>query len=611
MTWLETIYVILMIATAVVSAVLALSAARRRPTPGATPLAVLMLGVAVWSLGYALQLTRTSLPANVFWGNVKYVGIVTIPAAWLCFALQYTGRGFCLTRRNLALLALHPATTLLLVWTNDLHGLIWHNVRLDANGSFPVRLHTYGAGFWLHTGYSYLLLLLGTIILVRSLVRAASLYHGQAWVALAGVTAPLLGNLLYVSDLGPLPDLDLTPFTFTLTGLAMMWGLLRFRLLDIIPIARDTVIERMGDAVVVIDVLGRIVDLNLAAQRILGYSANAAIGWPASQIFADHTELVKRYNVGSETSSEITLRPGLGVLSQEEAAGEKQKQRQYDLRISSLTDQDRRLAGWVVVLRDITARKQAERTLRESHDELERRVQERTTELAATNKALQVQVTERTRAEQQLRVSLEEKEALLKEIHHRVKNNLQIISSLLSLQAGTLNDQETVEIFQESQHRVRSMGLIHEKLYQSRDLAKIDFAGYAESLSSYLFHAYGVNPDLITLRINVKDVFLSIGTAIPCGLIINELVSNALKYAFPASRAGEIYIAMYSTGDKFTLLVGDDGVGLPQEWDLENTGTLGLQLVYTLARQLQGTIKLDRNGGTKIVITFGESRQHG
>jgi two-component sensor histidine kinase len=218
-------------------------------------------------------------------------------------------------------------------------------------------------------------------------------------------------------------------------------------------------------------------------------------------------------------------------------------------------------------------------------------------------------ITERKRAEDQIKASLEEKEVLLREIHHRVKNNLQIISSLLNLQSRYIKDKQVLHVFQESQDRIKSMVLIHKKLYQSKDLARIDFAEYVRSLIADLFRSYKADYDLITLKTNIDDVFLGIDTAIPCGLIINELVSNSLKYAFPEGGQGEIRIDLHSEKEgKFTLIVSDSGVGFPEDLDFRNTESLGLQLACTLVDQLQGTIGLDRTGGTKFKIAFTEPK---
>jgi len=212
-------------------------------------------------------------------------------------------------------------------------------------------------------------------------------------------------------------------------------------------------------------------------------------------------------------------------------------------------------------------------------------------------------ITAWKQAEERIKASLQEKEVLLKEIHHRVKNNLQIISSLLNLQSGYIQDKDASEMFKESRDRIRAMSLIHEKLYQSKDLARIDFAEYMRHLTRHLFRSYGVNSRAVGLKINVDKVLLDIDTAIPCGLIVNELVSNSLKYAFPPGVEGEICISLHPENDgRLVLMVSDNGAGLPPDFDLHKTDSLGLQLVNTLTDQLEGTIALDRSGGTAFKI---------
>ncbi len=215
-----------------------------------------------------------------------------------------------------------------------------------------------------------------------------------------------------------------------------------------------------------------------------------------------------------------------------------------------------------------------------------------------------IDVTERNRAMEKLTASLKEKEVMLKEIHHRVKNNMQVISSMLRLQAGYIEDPKALELFQESQNRVKSMALIHEKLYQSQDLARIDFADYLRNLTNHLFRSYSGRAD-ITLNIEVSDVRLGVDAGIPCGLIVNELVSNALKHAFPNGRPGQITVALRRENGTYVLSVKDDGVGFPKDVDFRNTPSLGLQLVNTLVSQLDGSVELISNGaGTEFRIEF-------
>jgi len=217
-------------------------------------------------------------------------------------------------------------------------------------------------------------------------------------------------------------------------------------------------------------------------------------------------------------------------------------------------------------------------------------------------------ISERKRAEETIKASLKEKEILLKEVHHRVKNNLQVISSLLSLQSQHIKNRQAREMFQESRNRVRSMALIHEKLYGSDDFARVDFSGYIQGLARGLYRSYGVDPERIGLDVQVEEVSLGIDLAVPCGLIINELMANALKYAFPPSWEGRarIGISVRADGDgEIELILKDNGVGMPQNFDLRKTDSLGLYLVVILVEdQLEGEITLDRRGGATFQIKF-------
>jgi PAS domain S-box-containing protein len=216
-------------------------------------------------------------------------------------------------------------------------------------------------------------------------------------------------------------------------------------------------------------------------------------------------------------------------------------------------------------------------------------------------------ITEHRMAEEKVVASLHEKEILLKEIHHRVKNNMQVISSLLNLQSARITDSRALSAFRESQHRVKSMALLHEKLYQSEDLARINFAEYLGNLLDYLFSAFGHGAAKIERHVEVRDVRLNLDTAIPCGLIVNELASNALKYAFHGRTQGEMFLLMNrGQAGEFHLWFRDNGTGLPAGFDWRATNSLGLQLVNMLTHQLDGTIDCRQEAGTEFHITFKE-----
>ena len=219
--------------------------------------------------------------------------------------------------------------------------------------------------------------------------------------------------------------------------------------------------------------------------------------------------------------------------------------------------------------------------------------------------AVKQDVTERKKDEEMLKAALEEREVMLREIHHRVKNNIQVVSSLLRLQSRHIKDEKALEALSESQNRIKSMALIHEKLYQSQDFARIEFSDYIAKMLVHLFAIYKVESSRVRYRVEAENIQLDVNRAIPCGLIINELVTNSLKHAFPQDRKGEILVLMRSVGgDKYELTVKDDGVGLPDGLDFGRPGTLGFQIVSDLAKQLDGSVDVRRDEGTEITVHF-------
>ena len=220
--------------------------------------------------------------------------------------------------------------------------------------------------------------------------------------------------------------------------------------------------------------------------------------------------------------------------------------------------------------------------------------------------SLSLEASKRDEAQKQIINSLEEKSVLLREIHHRVKNNMQIISSLLSLQSSAIKNPEMKDIFNESQNRVKSMSMIHEQLYQTDDLAKIDFNIYVNGLIKSLFQIYSPSQKHIDWNVNIEDVKLDLETAIPCGLIINELVSNSLKHAFKDRLNGKITVNMNKINDLITLKVVDNGVGISNNFQIEKATTLGLKLVKTLVNQLEGELIIGIKNGTSFNVTFKE-----
>jgi len=261
-----------------------------------------------------------------------------------------------------------------------------------------------------------------------------------------------------------------------------------------------------------------------------------------------------------------------------------------------------KVAVFVDLYRKNKILKVQEEMLMKSNERLEARVYERTIELNQKNIQLRKEIIDREVLEVKMQESIKEKEFLLREIHHRVKNNLQIISSILHLQSGYIKDDKANEVFDDSQARIKSMALVHETLYQSGNLARINFHEYLQNLIINLFRSYGAKH--IKYEIHIEDIQLNLDSAIPCGLIINELITNSIKYAFP-NRDGMIIIRLWKNEQgKHELIVADNGIGLPKDFDFKNTKSLGFQIAVTLAKQINAIIDIDQTNGTCFKIQF-------
>ncbi|HYL36585.1 MAG TPA: histidine kinase dimerization/phosphoacceptor domain -containing protein [Bryobacteraceae bacterium] len=327
------------------------------------------------------------------------------------------------------------------------------------------------------------------------------------------------------------------------------------------PLAR--ILDLADDAIISIDEAQRVILFNQGAEKTFGYTAAEVSGQPLELLLPERLAAAHRRHVEEFAASPIVARR---MGERQEILARRKDGTEFPAEASISKVQVEGQVMFTVILRD---------------------------------------VTERVLNEERIRASLREKEALLKEVHHRVKNNLQVVSSLLGLQSRLLTDPQTRKMFQESQNRIHSMALLHESLYQSRSLSQINFPEYIRQLAAHLFDSYGVAADRIHLRTDLGSLSLHLDAAMPCGLIINELLSNSLKYAFPDGRKGEIRIELREHSDGTArLLVADNGIGLKADVDWVNTRSLGLRLVRTLAQQLGATIEVNSTAGMEVRLAF-------
>ena len=555
--------------------------------------AITLLACAELMAAQALEMASGTLAAKLLWRNMGFLGISLATAHWFVYTLWRTGRESLVTRRTGVALSVSLVVLVTMIFTNEIHGLVWQDVRIGSGGRLSLLEVNYGPGYWLFITHTYGLLLLACYLNVQMLIRSRRLYRWQATALLFGATVPGAVSLFDVARVSPLPGLTMT--ALGIGGLTVAWTFYRVKRGDVLAVSRSAIVSGMTDGVIVVDGENRIVDLNPTAQRLLELPGSETVGAPLGDVWPALAAELIEHDGEAQTTGEVTLK-------RQRAA------RTYDWSTSVVTDWRDRLVSKIIVLRDISERKRAQaemERLKEFNENIVQSVTEGISlvdtegRLSFVNPALLAllgydsaseligkpwsaivppdqhavvrasddrrvrgevdryelelvrkdgtrvlvlvsgcprfdgdqfvgtigtltDITERVRAEETVKASLHEKEVLLKEIHHRVKNNLQVISSLLYLQSKKTSSQECLKVLQESNNRVHSMALVHERLYRSRDLAKVDLSEYLRDLTSYLLRSYVADSHRVTVQVNVDGTRLDIDTAIPCGLIINE-----------------------------------------------------------------------------------------
>ncbi|NJN92975.1 MAG: PAS domain S-box protein [Anaerolineales bacterium] len=365
---------------------------RHRTVAGAVPFAMAALAGASATLGYIFELVSPSLETKIFWDNTQWVGVAIWPLAFLVFTLQYAGYRLTGPKRLMSLLGIPVAIFWLFVLTNDFHGLAQANAWLVPGEPFPALMYDFTPLVWVMAFYGYALILLGLFILGARFFRSHPLYRAQVGLVTVGALILLVDMALIMLGVNLTFQRDTTPFALALSYLVMGWGLFRYRMLDIAPVARHALIESMDDSVIVLDIHNRVVDLNPAACKLIGQTASTLIGQPVEQIFANQSDLVSQYQHVNEAHT--TLEFGAG-----------EEKRYLDLNISPLRNRQGRFSGRLVVIRNVTARIRLEEELQQHRQHLEELVKQRTAELTEVNEQLKREITERNHAEEMLRAS--------------------------------------------------------------------------------------------------------------------------------------------------------------------------------------------------------------
>jgi signal transduction histidine kinase len=589
-TW-QLIYIIIVFASTLISAGLTVFAWRRRDKPATTAFIMLMLCVTVWTAASSMRMLVNTPQAARFWWNVIFFGIATTPVAFLAFALEYTGRGKWLTRARLVALSVIPLITQIIVWTSDVPGLFYQRIEFAQGGlSTAPDILVWGPWFWVHTVYSYSLIMVTVILIVLTLLRSSDLYRRQATTLLAGALFPLTANLIVTFELIPGVNANLNAIGFAVTGMIVAWSIFRYRLLDIVPIARDALIDSMSDGMLVLDAENQVVDLNPAMQAILasgllyaqGSPARSIrarlIGQPAEEVFARWPDLVAHLEDEAGTQSEIVLQ------------GE-ENHCHYDLRISMLTNRRGQFTGRLIVLRDITDRMQTEEALRQY-----------TAELEASNAEL---------------------DAFAHTVAHDLKDPLAVMvgySSLLESQ-DDLTDQASV---QENLQRIIRNGykmtdIVDELLLLASvrkvdevEMCPLDTAAVIAEVRKRLTRTIAEH----RAEIRTPDEWpVAIGYAPWVEEVWVNYISNACKYGGTPPHV-ELGAAEQSDG-MVRFWVRDDGAGLTREQqdrlftqftqlhELRRKGHgLGLSIVQRIVDKLGGQVGVESQVGTGSTFFF-------
>lgn len=574
----------------------------RRSNERATRFMTLLLGAIVfWTLAYSLELFIPDAPLKLVFWRLKFFGVVSVTLMWLLLSLELADLRRWASGWRLAVLIMVPLVFNLLVWTNEWHRWVWSDVTIVPFDARYTLVRTVEAvGFYLHTYYSYAVLLSGVVILARFFLRAPKVYRGQLIALVVAMAAPVTANVVTVFYRLPI---DVTPFAFGITGISMAVGVLRYRLMLLAPAARDLVIDSMNDAVIVVDESDQVIDMNRAAAHLVGRSARNAVGVPIAQMVPGLLPATgTQFNAQKRNENEYRLT--------ERESGEA---RIYAVRASPIYDSRYGLIGQVIVLQDITARRQAEQ-----------RIQEQNEALLLTNKALDLA---RERAEEGTRV----KDQFLANISHELRTPLNAILGfseiLLSGIGGELTDQQThyqQRILANSEQLLR---LINELL----DIAKIDAKQmtveeqpfllrpwFDNVVDSFRHMAEGRGLEFIcTFDASLPETV--VGDAMRLGQVLGNLTANAVKF----TEKGRVSISAQHRDDTtWALVVADTGIGIPEEAHgyifepfrqvdgstqrrFGGTG-LGLAIVHQLIDLMGGHITLEStvDRGTTFTVTL-------
>jgi signal transduction histidine kinase len=566
-----------LVVTAIISSVLAVVIWRRRDAPGSGPMLMFVTTVAIWAISYACELFNTQVKDMLFWTKFEYLGVATVPVTWLLFAMQYSNHTHWTKDRRIWLVWILPVAIILLQLTNELHGLIYSHVELGMQGRFLVLNVTHGAAFWLLVVYSYVSLVAGTFLILRSLFRSPQLYRGQVRMMLIGVLAPWVSNVAYIVGL---TTVDTTPIAFTVSAVAVFWAMYRFRLFSLVPVARDLLIDTMDDAVLVLDKKGQVVDANQAASDLLG-SAGDLIGqhWEAA-LAAWFDQLPPLIRSGS----------GRGEVN----LGSTSNPRWYEVRVlpisqqhKSTSQEEKPSVGQLIIFHNIQERKFVEDLMEDARDQALEASQLKSRLLANVSHELRTPLNAILGYTEML---VDEGFGPLTQEQHEVLSQVIVSTQQVSMFVSDLLDQNLIE---------RGKLSLHPSNFSPEDLL--------DGVRSIL--GQSARQKGLQLRLSISRELPSTlyGDIKRLQQIMVNLVSNSIKY----TNAGWIEVRVYRPSeDNWGIEIRDSGIGIPPdakdrifqpfyqvEGHRQGGAGLGLAIVRHLVTMMGGHIEVESQLG--------------
>ncbi len=550
------------------------------------------IGELIWITGAIFEIISSGIEYKLFWDNVQFIGTFTAPISLLVFAMYYSN----LPPRHPRRLWFTSFGCLVLLsifcFTDSWHHLIRYNIRIIPYSPFSILAYDITPVFIGLMVFTYFILFAGAGIILLRLVSGHTYYKTQSAYMLAGIMLPAVGALSVFLDITYYGQRDLTPIFFGFGNLFLLWGMIRFKFMNLIPAARERIIDDLGDGVIILNADNRIIECNNAAHLLFSAFDKDIIGKHVSDLYGHCMEL-ERILRDPEMRYIETLFHLEGSL------------RNYEITIKHLTHEKSGVRGLILIFQDVTRRYKAEEMLRQYNITLEEKIKERTKKIAKKNEELLQEINRREKYEIQLKETLADREILLKEIHHRVKNNLQIIVSLIYLEMHRDISSQGVSLFSDTLARIRTMSMIHERLYSNSNYSHIDFLSFTTQMVQSLKENFGILAQGITVNLSIHECVLDINRAIPVALILNEALTNSFKHAFPDERGGTIKIDFtHNDSGDYVLNISDDGIGISGRIDREHFGTLGMELIYNLTKQINGECSIEGGNGTRLTISF-------